>query len=67
MKEVGGGETDSLGVERKMEVAKKMFVRLPAEVDAWIEQQAKDEDRSKTAVVVRALRARKQLQEQAAR
>jgi predicted transcriptional regulator len=43
----------------------KLAVKLPIELDQWIEKQAEMEERSKNAIVVRALRAVKQAQEKA--
>jgi hypothetical protein len=45
-----------------MEGVKKKFVRLPADLNAWIEQRAEQEERSRTAIIVRALRAQMQLE-----
>lgn len=42
---------------------KKMFGRLPVDVDSWIEERAKIEDRSRTMIVLRALRAQMQAQQ----
>jgi hypothetical protein len=54
-----------LGVGKMIEGKAKLAVKLPIELDQWIEKQAEMEERSKNAIVVRALRAVKQAQEKA--
>lgn len=43
---------------------RKLFARVDADVDHWIEQQAEIEERSKQSIILRALRAQMQAQQQ---